>query len=272
MGMRQYLDMLSYVLSNGTLKKNRTGIDTLSVFGYQFRHDLQDGFPLLTTKRMFTRGIIEELLWFLRGSTNNNELTEKNVHIWDQWADSDGDLGPIYGKQWRKWMGSDGAEIDQIAKLVDGIKKTATDPTASIGRRLIVSAWNPADLPQMKLAPCHCFFQCDVTDGRLSTHLYQRSADLFLGVPFNIASSALLTHMLAHVTGLEVGEFVHTFGDLHVYVNHREQVEQQLLRYPMPLPKLVLNRTVGDIDSFRADDFTFQDYKHHPAIKAEVAV
>jgi thymidylate synthase len=263
--MRQYLDLLKHVTEHGTLKSDRTGTGTTSVFGYQMRFDLSDGFPLLTTKKLHIKSIIHELLWFLSGSTNIGYLKENGVRIWDEWADENGELGPVYGHQWRHWPAADGGTIDQISDLIDQIR---TNPDS---RRLIVSAWNPTDVPRMALPPCHSLFQFYVAAGRLSCQLYQRSADIFLGVPFNIASYALLTHMVAAVTDLEVGEFIHTFGDAHVYSNHSEQVVEQLSRDPRPLPTLSINRR-NSIFDFVYDDFTIEGYNPHPHIKAAVAV
>ena len=264
--MQQYLDLMRHVLDTGVRKANRTGIDTLSTFGYQNRYDLAAGFPLVTTKKVHTRSIIHELLWFLQGDTNIKYLKDNKVSIWDEWADDKGDLGPVYGRQWRSWPDRNGAAIDQIAQVVGEIR---TNPGS---RRLIVSAWNPADIPKMALAPCHCLFQFYVSEGKLSCQLYQRSADVFLGVPFNIASYALLTMMVAQVTGLQPGEFIHSFGDLHIYTNHLEQVQLQLTRTPHPLPQIKLNPQVKDIFSFRYEDFELLDYRHHEAIKGTVAV
>jgi len=264
--MQQYLDLLRHVRDRGTRKSDRTGTGTLSVFGYQMRFDLQDGFPLVTTKKLHVRSIIYELLWFLRGDTNVAYLRENGVTIWDEWADPEGELGPVYGAQWRSWPTRDGGTIDQIAEVVRRIR---TDPDS---RRLIVSAWNPADIGRMALPPCHCLFQFYVANGRLSCQLYQRSGDVFLGVPFNIASYALLTHMVAHVTGLEPGEFIHTLGDAHLYENHLDQARELLSREPRPLPKLKLNPAVRDIDGFRFEDIEVVDYDPHPPIKALVAV
>lgn len=261
----QYLNLLRDILDNGVRRDDRTGTGTLGVFGRQMRFDLSRGFPLLTTKKLHTRSIFIELLWFLRGETNIAWLKDNGVSIWDEWADSEGDLGPVYGKQWRSWAAPNGSSIDQIARLVHGLK---TNPNS---RRHIVSAWNPADVDDMALPPCHCLFQFFVADGRLSCQLYQRSADVFLGVPFNIASYALLTHMLARVVGLEPGDFVHTFGDAHLYLNHLEQAELQLSRAPLPLPTL----TVADKDDlfgFEMSDFVLNDYQSWPHIKAAVAV
>ncbi len=265
-----YEECLHFILSDGAVKTDRTGTGTRSLFGLQMRFDLQRGFPLVTTKRVYTRPMIEELLWFLRGSTDNNELVTKDVHIWDAWARPDGDLGPIYGKQWRSWAGAgefgEDNAIDQITNVVEGIKR---DPD---GRRHIVSAWNVADLPDMALAPCHCLFQFYVAEGRLSCQLYQRSADIFLGVPFNIASYALLTMMVAQVTGLQPGDFVHSFGDAHLYLNHLEQADEQLKRKPYPLPTMRLNLAVKDIFAFQYEDFTLENYQAHAGIKAPIAV
>jgi len=264
--MRSYQDLLSQVMSTGVDKADRTGTGTRSIFGAQLRFDLSTGFPLVTTKRLHTRSIFQELLWFLRGDTNIAALNQEGVSIWDEWADANGDLGPIYGKQWRAWRGADGQVIDQLSEVVARIKR---DPDS---RRLLVSAWNVADLPQMALAPCHTMFQFYVARGRLSCQLYQRSADLFLGVPFNIASYALLTHMVAQVCELGVGDFVHTLGDAHIYSNHFEQVQTQLQREPLPLPSLHLNPAVTDLFEFRYEDIEIRDYQYHPAIKAPVAV
>ena len=264
--MRQYLDLLGHVLSNGTEKSDRTGTGTLSVFGYQMRFDLQEGFPLLTTKKLHLRSIIHELLWFLDGDTNVKYLQENGVRIWNEWADEHGNLGPVYGKQWRSWEGVDGKVIDQISNAVELIK---TQPDS---RRIIVSAWNVGDLEHMALAPCHCLFQFYVADGKLSCQLYQRSADTFLGVPFNIASYALLTMMMAHVCGLENGEFVITFGDVHLYSNHLEQARLQLTRDPRALPKMHFAQPVDSIFGFNYEDFVLSQYDPHPHIKALVAV
>ncbi|WP_297322153.1 thymidylate synthase [uncultured Bartonella sp.] len=264
--MKNYLDLLSYVLENGIDRSDRTGTGTRSIFGYQMRFDLAKGFPLLTTKKLHLRSIIYELLWFLRGDTNIKWLNEHGVSIWDEWADDNGDLGPVYGYQWRSWPTPDGGHIDQIAKVVDMIIKTPDS------RRLIVSAWNPALVDEMALPPCHCLFQFYVGDGKLSCQLYQRSADIFLGVPFNIASYALLTMMIAQVTGLKFGEFVHTFGDAHLYSNHFEQAKLQLTRKPLPLPTMKLNPDVKDIFKFSYEDFDLQNYVAAPHIKASVAV
>ena len=264
--MKQYLDMMQHVLDTGTLKKNRTGVDTISTFGYQTRYDLLEGFPLVTTKKVHTKSVIHELLWFLKGDTNIQYLKENNVRIWDEWADERGDLGPVYGHQWRSWPAADGKAIDQIAEILKEIK---TNPDS---RRLIVTAWNPSDIPKMALAPCHCLFQFYVSEGKLSCQLYQRSADVFLGVPFNIASYALLTMMMAQVTGLKPGDFIHSFGDLHIYTNHLEQCKLQLSRQPMALPRMELNPYVKDLFAFRYEDFELLNYQHHPAIKGQVAV
>jgi len=261
--MRQYLDLLERILADGAEKRDRTGTGTLSVFGHQMRFDLAQGFPLLTTKKVNFTAIAHELLWMLSGSTNVKDL---DAGIWDKWADSDGELGPVYGKQWRAWPTADGSTIDQITDVVSEIR---TNPDS---RRLLVTAWNPADLAKMALPPCHCLFQFYVADGRLSCQLYQRSADTFIGVPFNIASYALLTLMVAQVTGLAPGEFVHTLGDAHLYLNHLEQARLQLTREPQPLPKMTLNPDVTDLFAFRFEDFTLEDYDPHPHIKAEVAV
>ncbi|MBC8109625.1 MAG: thymidylate synthase [Verrucomicrobia bacterium] len=264
--MQAYHDLLNHILSQGTKKADRTGTGTLSVFGYQMRFDLQAGFPLLTTKKVHTKSIIYELLWFLKGETNTQYLKENGVSIWDEWADENGELGPVYGKQWRSWQGADGKTIDQISWLITEIKRNPDS------RRLIVSAWNVAELSQMALMPCHTLFQFYVAAGKLSCQLYQRSSDVFLGVPFNIASYALLTHMIAQVCDLEVGDFVWTSGDTHLYLNHLEQVELQLSRELRPLPKLKLNPAVKDIFGFDYHDFTIENYNPHPAIKAPVAV
>ena len=264
--MQQYLDLMRRVRDEGTRKDDRTGTGTLSVFGHQMRFDLNDGFPLVTTKKLHLKSIIHELLWFLQGDTNIAYLTEHGVRIWDEWADEAGNLGPVYGKQWRSWAAPDGRTIDQITEVVETLK---IDPNS---RRIIVSAWNPADLPDMALAPCHCLFQFYVADGRLSCQLYQRSADIFLGVPFNIASYALLTMMMAQVSGLKAGEFVHSFGDAHLYVNHLEQVETQLARTPKSLPQMHINPDVTDIFGFQFGDFGLTGYEPHPHIKAPVAV
>jgi len=264
--MQQYLDLLQYILDNGVEKSDRTGTGTKSCFGYQMRFDLQQGFPLVTTKKLHLKSIIYELLWFLKGETNIAYLKEHGVSIWNEWANENGELGPVYGKQWRSWEGADGKIVDQVTDLIKQIK---TNPDS---RRLIISAWNVADLPKMALMPCHTLFQFYVADGKLSCQLYQRSADVFLGVPFNIASYALLTMMIAQVCDLEPGEFIHTFGDAHIYNNHIEQVNLQLSRKPLPLPTMKLNPSVKDIFDFTFEDFTLENYQSHPAIKAPVAV
>lgn len=264
--MKQYLDLCKHVLTTGTKKEDRTGTGTVSTFGYQMRFDLAEGFPLITTKKLHLRSIIHELLWFLNGDTNIKYLQDNNVRIWNEWADEDGNLGPVYGHQWRSWPARDGSTIDQIAELIHTIKNNPDS------RRMIVSAWNVGDIPDMALPPCHCLFQFYVADGKLSCQLYQRSADVFLGVPFNIASYALLTYMIAQVCDLEVGEFIHTFGDVHIYNNHIEQVELQLTREPKPLPQLVLNKDVKDIFSFKYEDFEIVNYEAHPHIKGVVSV
>jgi thymidylate synthase len=264
--MKQYLDLLDHVLEQGVVKDDRTGTGTLSVFGYQMRFDLTDGFPVLTTKKLHLRSIIHELLWFLAGGTNVDYLHRSNVTIWDEWADENGDLGPIYGFQWRSWPTADGGSIDQIERLIQGIR---SDPDS---RRHIISAWNVADLDDMALPPCHCFFQFWVADGGLSCQLYQRSADLFLGVPFNIASYALLTMMVARVCGLEARDFVHTFGDVHLYSNHVEQARMQLEREPRGLPRMQFARTPESIFDFHYEDFRLEGYNPHPHIKAPIAV
>ena len=264
--MQQYLDLLQHILDKGAAKTDRTGTGTISCFGNQLRFDLSKGFPLVTTKKVHMKSIIYELLWFLRGDTNTRYLKEHGVSIWDEWADADGDLGPVYGKQWRSWEGADGKTTDQITQLIEQIRRTPDS------RRLIVSAWNVADLPEMALMPCHALFQFYVVEGKLSCQLYQRSADVFLGVPFNIASYALLTLMVAQVCGLEPGEFIHTFGDVHLYNNHLEQARLQLTRTPYPLPVMKLNPAIKDIFCFHFVDFTLENYQSHPAIKAPVAV
>lgn len=264
--MQQYHQLLQHILDTGVYKSDRTGTGTVSCFGYQMRFDLQKGFPLVTTKKVHLKSIIHELLWFLQGATNIQYLKENGVSIWDEWADENGELGPVYGKQWRSWEGANGVVVDQITDLIQQIKKNPDS------RRLLVSAWNVADLPQMALMPCHTMFQFYVADGKLSCQLYQRSADVFLGVPFNIASYALLTMMIAQVCGLGYGDFVHTFGDVHIYSNHMEQVKLQLSREPYPLPIMRLNPDVKDIFGFKFEDFTLENYQCHPAIKAPVAV
>lgn len=277
--MKQYLDLLARVRESGDFKGDRTGTGTWSVFGHQMRFDLARGFPLVTTKKIHLKSVIHELLWFLAGDTNTAYLKESGVRIWDEWADGEGELGPVYGYQWRSWPAADGRHIDQISQVIEQIRTTPNS------RRIIVSAWNPADLPdetispqanvaagRMALAPCHAFFQFYVCDGRLSCQLYQRSADVFLGVPFNIASYALLTLMIAQICGLRAGEFVHTLGDAHLYTNHVEQADEQLGRSPFVLPRIELNPAVSDLFAFRYDDFTLVDYEHHPHIKAPIAV
>uniref|UniRef100_UPI0040472F32 thymidylate synthase n=1 Tax=Polynucleobacter sp. TaxID=2029855 RepID=UPI0040472F32 len=264
--MQQYLDLMSHVLAKGTHKSDRTGTGTVSVFGHQMRFDLQEGFPVVTTKKLHLKSIIIELLWFLQGSTNNNWLKERDVSIWDEWAKEDGELGPIYGYQWRSWPAPNGEHVDQISQLMDQIKNNPDS------RRLIVSAWNVAEIPRMALPPCHAFFQFYVADGKLSCQLYQRSADIFLGVPFNIASYALLTHMIAQQTGLTPGEFIWTGGDCHLYSNHMEQVNLQLSRQPLPLPKLNIRRKPASIFDYEYEDFELVGYQHHDPIKAPVAI
>jgi len=264
--MQQYLDLMRHVRDHGVERPDRTGTGTRSIFGHQMRFDLADGFPLLTTKRLHLKSIIHELLWFLKGDTNVAYLNQNGVTIWDEWADADGDLGPIYGYQWRSWPAPDGRHIDQIAELMAQIRRNPDS------RRLIVCAWNVADIAQMALPPCHCLFQFYVAEGRLSCQLYQRSADIFLGVPFNIASYALLTLMVAQVCGLAPGEFIHTFGDAHLYLNHLPQADEQLQRTPYALPKMILNPAVDDIFGFRFEDFTLEGYRFHPHIPAAVAV
>jgi thymidylate synthase len=266
MDMRQYLELLQHVLDHGTEKADRTGTGTRSVFGWQMRFDLGQGFPLVTTKKLHLKSIVHELIWFLRGETNIRYLTDNGVGIWNEWADANGDLGPVYGRQWRSWTCPDGRVVDQMAWVVDEIRRNPDS------RRLIVSAWNVADLPKMALQPCHAMFQFYVADGELSCQLYQRSGDIFLGVPFNIASYALLTQMIAQVCGLGVGDFVHVLGDAHLYSNHYEQAREQLSRSPKPLPKLVLNPDVRSLFDFRYEDVAITDYQPHPAIKAPVAV
>jgi len=264
--MDQYLAFLKTILEKGTKKTDRTGTGTISYFGHQMRFDLSKGFPLVTTKKVHVKSIIHELLWFLRGDTNVHYLQENGVSIWNEWADENGDLGPVYGKQWRTWKTSNGQTIDQMQKLIDNIR---TDPDS---RRLIVNSWNVGELDQMALAPCHCLFQFHIANNKLSCQLYQRSADAFLGVPFNIASYALLTHMIAQAEGLEPGEFIWTGGDCHIYLNHLEQVNTQLSRKPFPLPQLVIHRKPASIFDYQYDDFSFENYQHHPAIKAPIAI
>lgn len=264
--MQAYLQLMQHVLDHGTDKSDRTGTGTRSVFGWQMRFDLSQGFPLLTTKKLHFKSIAYELLWFLRGETNVRWLQQRGVSIWNEWADADGELGPVYGRQWRRWLAPDGREIDQIAELIEGLRR---DPDS---RRHLVTAWNPADVPQMKLPPCHALFQFHVADGRLSCQLYQRSADIFLGVPFNIASYALLTHLIAQVCGYRPGEFVHTLGDAHLYSNHLDQARLQCARTPRPLPTLRVNPDVREIDAFRYEDFSIEGYEPHPHIAATVAV
>ena len=264
--MKAYHDLLQYILDHGAEKSDRTGTGTISVFGYQMRFDLQEGFPLVTTKKVHLKSVIHELLWFLQGDTNIRYLKENGVSIWDEWADEHGDLGPVYGKQWRSWVCPDGRVVDQISEVLDTLRKNPDS------RRMIVSAWNVADLPSMALMPCHAMFQFYVADGRLSCQLYQRSADIFLGVPFNIASYALLTLMVAQVCGFKPGEFIHTFGDTHLYLNHLEQAREQLAREPRTLPTMKLNPAVTDLFAFRYEDFELVGYEPHPAIKAPVAV
>lgn len=264
--MQQYLNLLQHILNNGEKKEDRTGTGTISCFGYQMRFDLNEGFPLVTTKKLHLRSIIHELLWFLKGETNIAYLKENGVSIWDEWADENGNLGPVYGKQWRSWTGANGETIDQITDVINQIERNPDS------RRLIVSAWNVADLPKMALMPCHALFQFYVANRKLSCQLYQRSADVFLGVPFNIASYALLTMMIAQVCDLELGEFIHTFGDVHIYNNHLDQVNLQLSRKPFPLPTMKLNPEVKSIFDFKYEDFTLKNYQFHPAIKAPVAV
>jgi thymidylate synthase len=264
--MKQYLDLLDHIVTQGTQKGDRTGTGTISTFGYQMRFDLSEGFPMLTTKKLHLRSIIHELLWFIAGDTNIKYLKDNGVRIWDEWADENGDLGPVYGYQWRSWPAPNGQTVDQLKDLVNQIK---TNPNS---RRHIITAWNPADIPNMALPPCHCLFQFYVADGKLSCQLYQRSADTFLGVPFNIASYALMTHMMAQVCDLEVGEFIHSFGDVHLYNNHLEQTQEQLSRTPRKLPKLKMNPNVKDIFDFKFEDFEIVDYDPMPHIKAAVSV
>ncbi|MBO7141741.1 MAG: thymidylate synthase [Bacteroidales bacterium] len=264
--MKQYLDLLQHILDHGVKKQDRTGTGTISTFGYQMRFNLEEGFPLVTTKKVHLKSIIYELLWFLNGDTNVKYLQDHGVRIWNEWADANGDLGPVYGYQWRHWRTPDGKEVDQIANLIEGLKKNPDS------RRHIVSAWNPADVDDMALPPCHTMFQFYVADGRLSCQLYQRSGDTFLGIPFNIASYALLTMMVAQVCGLKPGDFVHTIGDAHIYLNHIEQVKLQLSRNPYPLPTMKINPEVKDIFSFKYEDFTLENYQCHPTIKGEISV
>jgi thymidylate synthase len=264
--MKQYLELCKHVMENGTEKGDRTGTGTISTFGYQMRFDLSEGFPMLTTKKLHLKSIIHELLWFLNGDTNVKYLQDNGVRIWNEWADETGDLGPVYGKQWRSWEGAGGETVDQISELIENIKKNPDS------RRLIVNAWNVGEIDKMALPPCHCLFQFYVADGKLSCQLYQRSADVFLGVPFNIASYALLTMMVANVCDLEPGEFIHTFGDVHIYQNHIEQVKLQLTREPRSLPSIRINKDVKDIFSYSFDDFTLEDYDPHPHIKGVVSV
>lgn len=264
--LKQYLDLCQYVLENGTLKEDRTGTGTISTFGYQMRFNLSEGLPLLTTKKLHIKSIIHELLWFLNGDTNIKYLQENGVRIWNEWADEEGNLGPVYGHQWRSWTGADGETVDQISVLIDQINNNPDS------RRLLVNAWNVGDIDKMALPPCHCLFQFYVADGKLSCQLYQRSADLFLGVPFNIASYAILTYMIAHVCDLEPGEFIHTFGDVHIYQNHLDQVKLQMERDVRPLPKLVINQDVKDIFNFKFEDFSLENYDPHPHIKGVVSV
>jgi thymidylate synthase len=264
--MKQYLDLLDHVIKNGAEKKDRSGTGTISVFGYQMRFNLEEGFPLLTTKKLHLKSIIHELLWFISGSTNIKYLNDNGVKIWNEWADKDGNLGPVYGYQWRSWSTADGRNIDQLSEVIKNIKKSPDS------RRLIVSAWNVGEIEKMALPPCHLMFQFYVAGGRLTCQLYQRSCDIFIGVPFNIASYALLTLMVAQVTGLRPGDFVHTLGDAHIYLNHIEQVKLQLTREPYPLPKMVINPSVDDILRFRYEDFTLSDYIAHPHIKGDISV
>ncbi|MET0605579.1 MAG: thymidylate synthase [Beijerinckiaceae bacterium] len=264
--MQTYLDLIRRILDEGVRKSDRTGVGTLSVFGHQMRFDLSQGFPLVTTKKLHLKSLVHELIWFLKGDTNIAYLKDNGVRIWDEWADANGDLGPVYGKQWRSWEAPNGETVDQIAQLVNEIRRNPDS------RRLIVSAWNPVDIPKMALAPCHCLFQFHAAEGRLSCQLYQRSADAFLGVPFNIASYALLTHMIAHVTNLQPGDFVHSFGDAHLYLNHLDQARLQISREPRPLPTLRLNPAVRSLFDFRFEDIAVEGYDPHPLIKAPIAV
>lgn len=264
--MKQYLELLQTIMDGGTVRHDRTGVGTKSIFGHQMRFDLSEGFPLLTTKKVHLKSVIYELLWFVSGNTNVNFLQEHGVSIWDEWADENGDLGPVYGHQWRSWQTSDGRSLDQLSSVIEEIKRNPDS------RRLLVSAWNPGDVDKMALPPCHCLFQFYVTDGKLSCQLYQRSADTFLGVPFNIASYALLTMMIAQECGLGLGEFVHTTGDTHIYLNHFDQVREQLSRTPRPLPKMILNPDVKSVFDFKYEDFRLEGYDPWPAIKAPVAV
>ena len=264
--MKQYLDLLEHVLKNGTKKMDRTGTGTISVFGYQMRFNLQDGFPLLTTKKLHLKSIIHELLWFISGDANIRYLNENGVKIWNEWADKDGNLGPVYGYQWRSWPASDGKKIDQLTEAINAIKKSPDS------RRIIISAWNVGEIEKMALPPCHVMFQFYVAGGKLSCQLYQRSCDIFLGIPFNIASYALLTLMVAQVTGLKPGDFIHTLGDAHIYLNHIEQVKLQLTREPYPLPDMIINPSVNDIFKFRYEDFTLENYTAHPHIKGDISV
>jgi thymidylate synthase len=277
--MKQYLDLLRHVRDHGVRKPTRarllsTGekIDALSLFGYQMRFDLNEGFPAVTTKKLAFGAVVHELLWFLSGSTNVGDLRKNNVTIWDEWADETGDVGPIYGKQWRAWDAPGGQTIDQIAYILDGIEAVKNDPTAPVGRRLVISAWNPADIEEMSVPACHTLSQFSLTEGRLSCQLYQRSADSFLGVPFNIASYALLTHLIAHVSGVGVGEFIHTFGDVHIYTNHLEQVDEQLRREPYPLPRLWIDPVVSSLEEIERGQIALIDYRHYPPLLGEVAV
>ncbi len=264
--MREYLDLMQRILDEGVEKSDRTGTGTISVFGHQMRFDLSEGFPVVTTKKVHLKSVIHELLWFISGETNIGYLQDNGVRIWNEWADENGDLGPVYGKQWRRWKTQDGTEVDQLAKAIEMIK---TNPNS---RRIIVSAWNAGELDEMALMPCHAFFQFRVANGKLDCQLYQRSADVFLGVPFNIASYALLTHMVAQVCGLEAGEFVHTIGDAHLYLNHLEQAKLQLSREPLSLPKLHLDQNIMDIDEFTYESITVEEYEHHPHISAPISV